>query len=157
MNQLADSTKDWAALLNEAILQEVHSACDIERSADGAITAARQLISMYDAPFCWNLELRRLAAAIVATLAAASPAILELVIINAEEYGKHQHIDDADPYNPNSFDVLATVKPTERTIAFLQNVVQTDSGTARDSAARALMAVSTSSCPEALLAELPSD
>lgn len=102
------------------------------------VVLARQLIGIYDAP-SERSELRERAAVVVAKLASRSPKVLELVIENAEQYGRHQHIDDAFPYSPNGFEVLARVKPAnERVLSYLRHVAHDDYGVAASSASDAL-------------------
>jgi hypothetical protein len=50
---------------------------------------------------------------------------LELVIKNAERYMITQHIDNASPYSPNSFEILAKIgRGSARVISFLDHELQ---------------------------------
>jgi hypothetical protein len=112
---------------------------------EGCVTLAlaRALILIYDAP--WQRSdptVRSEAANLVAVLAAADSDVLDCLIENARSYADAQHIDDAFPYSPNGFEVLAKVRPpNERIICFLDRVADCDYGIAKAAAAEALCAI----------------
>jgi len=97
-----------------------------------------QLIAIYDS-ISGGQSTRNVAAETVAQLARRHSAVLDLVIANAREYARTQHIDDASPYTPNSFDVLASVgQRNARVISFLEDTVRGDWGIPRWAAIEAL-------------------
>lgn len=109
---------------------------------DDLLTLCEKLIEIYDAPFVGTLEFRRRAARAVAQIAAHDAGVLSLIIENAASYAKQQHIDDASPYSPNAFEVLAEIVPIyERVTSFLHHIAEHDCGVARWSATQALLAI----------------
>jgi len=105
---------------------------------DDLLSLTGELISIYEDP-CLTGDLRKKAADVVAKLAAHDYGVLKLVISNAEEYAESQHIDDAFPYSPNGFEVLARVgRRYEEVVRFLRRVAQHDFGVAGWSANQAL-------------------
>jgi len=128
--------------LEHAILLAEQHLLLLRHSKDAnLVAAAANLIAIYDSPFCYNTDLRQRAARIVAALAVLIPSVLELVIDNAHHYAETQHIDDAFPYNPNSFDVLANMRPTtNRAFRFLRHMAETEVGVPKKAATEALAA-----------------
>jgi len=105
------------------------------------LTLGEKLMSIFEAP-CLSTALKQRAGCVVAKLAAHNEAVLNLLIENAESYARIQHIDDAYPYSPNAFEVLADVRPIyEQVVSFLRGVARDDSGVARWSAAQALLTI----------------
>ena len=90
-----------------------------------------ELINTYDNP--WNEhDIREEAFHLLCSLAKRYPLALDLVIINAQHYIETQRIDDADPYSPNSFDVLSEVgKGNPKVISFLKYTLQNEWGIPR--------------------------
>jgi hypothetical protein len=87
---------------------------------------SKELIRIYDSPFD-GYAVRKGAASVIARVAAANPAVCELVILSAESYAKSQHIDDAFPYSPNSFEILGTIaRGKKRVRDFLVHVAAND-------------------------------
>ena len=82
-----------------------------------------QLILIYDNQL-YGDKLGQRAFNIVLSLVKQHKLLLSLVIENAESYAKTQHIDDAFPYNPNSFDVLGKIRQShKKVISFLKDIV----------------------------------
>jgi hypothetical protein len=101
------------------------------------LQATRDLIEIYerdDVPYVH----RHAASQIVARLSDTYPAALTLVIEHARSYAESQHIDDAFPYAPNSFDVLAVSARADQVVEFLREVVAQDYGIPRWAAISAL-------------------
>jgi len=112
-----------------AALSEAESLLTAGPGEGVMVELANRLIAIYDSS-CWSAGDRERAAQLASVLASRSNAVLDLVIGNAQRYGKLQHIDDAFPYCPNSFDVLAMIAdPHEKTIRFLHRVIAEDCGT----------------------------
>jgi len=106
------------------------------------LTLGERLIAIYDTPYVGLPEIRCRAARACAKLASWDDRILEAVLENAKLYAMSQHLQDAYPYSPNSFDVLAEVGPIyDRVTSFLRDVVERDWGIARAAAARTLEAI----------------
>ena len=90
-----------------------------------------ELISIYNS-LHKGKTLREHAAKAVGGLAVHYEIALEQVIEDAQQYAKSQHIDDAFPYNPNSFDVLLTMGVgNEKVISFLEYTMKNDWGIPR--------------------------
>lgn len=92
---------------------------------------ADSLISLYDSVFKDRGQRNR-AVRLACSLAKRYDLVLDLVIENARRYVRTQHIDDAFPYAPSSFDVLAEMgKGSTKVIAFLIDTVRKDWGIPR--------------------------
>lgn len=106
---------------------------------DALIDLTGKLIDLYDNPFLRE-QLRNKSARIVAMLAGLHESILGLVIENAKKYARSQHIDDASPYSPNSFEVLSEIKKSDQKmiISFLKETIQSNYGIPRWEAIKAL-------------------
>jgi hypothetical protein len=101
-----------------------------------------KLIKIYDSIDSPD-DLRQRAFNLECSLSIRQPIILESVIKNAECYIRGQYIDDASPYSPNSFEVLAnTGKGNPRVVAFLREVLQDQWGIPRWEAIRSLCKLS---------------
>ena len=67
---------------------------------------------------------------------------MQLLIESATRYVKAQHIDDADPYSPNSFDIFARIgRGDEKIILFLRETIVNNWGIPRWEAIDALCAL----------------
>jgi hypothetical protein len=114
----------------------------IELDKKTILDLTRQLIAIYDKPFWMGRHYRELAAEAVVILAGGSTDALDLVIANARQYADMAKIDDADPYSPNSFEVLAQISPPcSQVLSFLQDIIRTCGGIAQWEANRALCGV----------------
>jgi len=101
-------------------------------------TYASEIILIYNNIFNDD-NLRRKATHIIRELAKRYDIILDLVMENARQYANAQYIDDAFPYSPNSFDVLAEIgKGNKRVISFLKDTVLNNYGIPRWNAIEAL-------------------
>ena len=141
--------RDWPKFLRE-VEQESEGRAEAE---EAGLSIARRLIGIYNHIY-GPQALREEAARLVVALAGRAPAVVQLVIEDARAYAKHQHIDDASPYSPNSFEVLGRIEPAnEYIVPFLEEVVKEDWGIARWSAIEALCASSHPSA-EAVLRNL---
>lgn len=90
-----------------------------------------KLISIYNNPHYDN-TLRVKATQVVSNLAKRFDQVIGLVIEDARKYVETQHIDDAFPYSPNSYNVLANIgRGNPKVISFLQDIVQNDWGIPR--------------------------
>jgi hypothetical protein len=97
-----------------------------------------ELISIYDNPFDAR-TLRDRSSHVVSNLAKNYDLALDLVVESAHQYAENQHIDDAFPYNPNSFTVLGRSGISNaKVISFLTETVQNDWGIPRWEAIRTL-------------------
>jgi hypothetical protein len=101
------------------------------------------LIAIYDSGMpTASLDTRQRAAACVAKMASLDDTVLASIIENARMYARVQQIDDAFPYSPNSFEVLAIVRPVkEETISFLRWIVEHEPGIPRYASIRTLSAL----------------
>ncbi len=89
------------------------------------------LISLYDSGFNESGQRYR-AVRLVGALAKRHDLVLDRVIENAHRYSRTQHIDDAFPYEPNGFDVLAEMgQGRSKVISFLRDTVRNDWGIPR--------------------------
>lgn len=140
MNQMTNETegtyedqRDLLIAQGERILNQKS-----EMGTDDLRALASALIAIYNDPS--NSDLRRKKAAkIVGDLADQYDLVLELVIDNAQQYAIAQHVDDASPYHPNSFGVLAHLESSRtRAIVFLESIVRNDWGIPRWEALRVL-------------------
>lgn len=109
---------------------------------DELVDVAKRLIDLYNSPF-ENSKARRRGARLVAGLAQKSSTILELVFEDARKYASNQHIDDAFPHSPNSFEVLTLVGHPGNllVVRFLEEIVRTEWGIPRWAAIEALCAL----------------
>jgi len=80
---------------------ELPSERDLRKLTEG-------IISIYDDSLNED-NLRKRAVDVVCDLARRYDEVLDIVIENAQKYADAQHIDDASPYSPNSFNILAKV------------------------------------------------
>lgn len=147
MNPTADnnvprpaSDADHQAQYGQLFVMGEQLACESDGHNDetGLETVANQLISLYDSTFN-RASLRERAADVVKNLASRHDSVLDLVFVSARLYARTQHIDDAFPYHPNGFDVLAGTRNRNRkVIAFLRDVIRNDWGIPRWGAIGAL-------------------
>ena len=102
---------------------------------------AGQLVSVYET--CSNdYETRHRAADLVAELTVDNPVLVDFLINSAKRYGEMQHLDDAFPNNPNSFDVLSKIGLGHPgIISFLRQTMENDWGIPRWQALDALRAL----------------
>ena len=98
------------------------------------------LINLYNNIFEDN-QLRQRAAKITARLAKVNIPVLEFIFEDARKYAREQHIDDAFPYSPNSFEALALVGPIVPVVIFLEEGVKIDWGISRWAAIEELCAL----------------
>lgn len=99
----------------------------------------RRCIEVYDMPFGGAaLDCRNVFAAAAAIMASVSSDALALVIANAKHYAEWAQIDDASPYGPNGFSVLASMAPCTGAIAFLKEATTIYRGFAKWEAMAAL-------------------
>jgi hypothetical protein len=102
---------------------------------------AAAFIGFYDQPFAATCDHRRLVARATARLAGRSSVALDLVIESALRYAAEmKEIDDADPYSPNSVEILAAVPPSEKVISVLNQIISDHPGMAQADAVDALAA-----------------
>lgn len=95
------------------------------------------LVSLYDSMA--SRALRKRAADVAGALAKRYDIALDLVVASAGQYARTQHIDDAFPYAPNGFDVLAAAgQGNKKVISFLSDTVRSDWGIPRWKAIEAL-------------------
>ncbi len=137
--QISESISEMLVDLGESLVRNetVMDVCPEDR-----LTLGERLIAIYDTPYVGPSEMRWRAARACAELASRDGRILEAIIKNAELYASTQHSSDADPYSPNSMEVLAEVFPVDaRTVAFLRNLLRNDWGVAHFSATQALQAI----------------
>jgi hypothetical protein len=105
------------------------------------LTLSQQIIDIVETPFL-PLGNRQRAANVIAKFAAWSHGVLDLLIRSAESYALTQHIDDAFPFSPNAFEILADIDPTcEQVTAFLRYVASHEYGVAGWSASQALQVI----------------
>lgn len=108
------------------------------------------LITVYNNIF-EESRLRQHAAEIVAKLAKVNLLVLELIFKDAQKYVCDQHIDDAFPYRPNSFEVLGLVGPgNPLVVVFLEGIVNTNWGIPRWAAIEALCVLNDATADEIL-------
>lgn len=121
-----------------AMGEQLASQSDGTIDETGLKTVANQLISLYDNTYS-RASLRERAADVVKDLASRYDSVLDLVVLSARRYSRTQHIDDAFPYHPNGFNVLAaTRQQNTKVIAFLTDVIRKDWGIPRWDAIGAL-------------------
>ena len=96
-------------------------------------------------------ETREKAFRIVCNLGKKYDEILDLIIDGAKRYNENQKIEDADPYNPNSYDVLSNIGiRNEKIIQYLTETVKVEAGIPRYEAIRSLCRVNDSLADEFL-------
>jgi hypothetical protein len=106
--------------------------------ANSSVELACQLIEVYN-QINNDCGQREAAAKLVASLAKRQSAVLDLVVSDAEAYATLQAIEDADPYQPNSFDVLFAVgMDNEKVLEFTIRTAKEGRGIPRWEAIRAL-------------------
>ena len=89
------------------------------------------MIAVYESGFN-ERDQREGAMRIVSTLANRHDFVLTRVFEDARRYARNQHIDDAFPYDPNTFDVLAEMgQGNVKVISFLKATVENDWGIPR--------------------------
>jgi hypothetical protein len=121
------------------------------------LTIAAEIVAICDSPFR-SSALRVRAADITAQLADQYDSILELVYESARTYVKSQYIDDAFPYSPNAFTVLAQVtRRKQHAVAFLRETVTHEWGIPRWEALRALCQIDHPQADEFIIAVLHGD
>jgi hypothetical protein len=137
----SSSSTEWGDLKSEDCVKMGEEFLSAENDFLGetkVLDLGVKLIEIYDSVFS-SADLRQRAFKVVCGLAIRQPGILELVIKNAERYAAGQQVDDAFPYSPNSFEVLAnTGKGNTRVIAYLRSVLEDQYGTPRWAAIEAL-------------------
>lgn len=124
-----------------AIGEQIHEQQIPGIQSGDLLTLAEKSIQIYDS-LSFPDSLRKRAAHTVSKLATHDARILEIVIKNAELYARMQHIDDAFPYSPNSFEVLAAISPScVYAVSFLSRIEREDWGVAKWAALQALLVV----------------
>jgi hypothetical protein len=101
-----------------------------------------EFIDFCEQPFKEAYFHRLLVARAAAKLAGQNPDALEVLLESARRYARVQEdIEDADPYAPNSIEILAGVPRCEKVITLLKEIIEQHPGMAQSDAAAALAAL----------------
>lgn len=140
MRSFRGNRADKGQLLRRAEGVIEHKGRSVPRGAVSKLTG--QLIDGYENPF-GECDLRRKAARATAVLACRFPdVVLPVVLESVRRYCVMAQIDDADPYSPNGFDVLAQMPICENTLDFIRDIIVNCRGIPRWEALRVLRRLS---------------
>jgi hypothetical protein len=132
-----------------AVGEEFASSSINEIDENELIKITKKLIMIYEY-LINDDEIREKAFQIVCKLGKNYAEILDVIIDSAIRYNQNQKIEDADPYNPNSYDVLANIG-NEKVISYLRETVKVERGIPRYEAIKSLCKVNDSLADRFLL------
>lgn len=101
----------------------------------------RSLMRIYNGTFLYSGEQRERAATLMKKLASTSGLLVKMLMEDALNYAREQHIDDSFPAPQNSIQVLSGIQPRESVEPFLRVLVATETGVPKWEAENALVAM----------------
>lgn len=134
-----------------AVGEEFASSSINEIDENELIKITKKLITIYEY-LINDDEIREKAFRIVCKLGKNYAEILDVIIDSAIRYNQNQKIEDADPYNPNSYDALANIgNGNGKVISYLRETVKVERGIPRYEAIKSLCKVNDSLADRFLL------